>query len=184
MPNLTRRLAVALDVPREAEPRRDVVPVRHVLARRRTCGPARTGPAPTSRAAIEPLKCSKRTPGLIVKRPSVQESCDVDALVGVHRRRSESCGVLWMITCAGHAAPIELDQVGRFAALTPEVAPAVLDARLEGVRAGDVRRRATRTCAGSARGSRRRRRRRRTRSAGSCRDAGSRSTDSGSGVSV
>jgi len=39
------------------------------------CRPGTKRPAATSRASIELLKCSKRTPGLIVKRPTVQESC-------------------------------------------------------------------------------------------------------------
>ena len=63
-----------------------------------------------------------------------------------------------MITCAGDTVAIELDQVGRFAPLPPEVAEAVLQADLDGVRAGHVRGRGHERSCGSVRGSRRRRR--------------------------
>ena len=73
---LHRGLAVALDVPREAEARRDVVPVRQVLRARSKCADRHEAAGAERRApSIELLKCSKRTPGLIVKRPTVHESC-------------------------------------------------------------------------------------------------------------
>jgi hypothetical protein len=39
------------------------------------CRAGTNRPGATARSAIDPLKCSNRTPGLIVKRPSVQVSC-------------------------------------------------------------------------------------------------------------
>ena len=39
------------------------------------CRAGTNRPAPTPVASIELLKCSKRIPGLIEKRPSVHESC-------------------------------------------------------------------------------------------------------------
>ena len=78
-------------------------------------------PAPTSRALDRPVEVLETHAGIdgeAAERPGILH---VDALVRFIIC-SESCGVLWMITCAGDAGAIELNQVRDLAPLPEEVA--------------------------------------------------------------
>ena len=144
---LDRGLAVALDVPREPEARRHVVPVRHVLpilesAERHE---AARRDAPSLDRAVEMLEPYAWIDGESPERPRVLR---VDAGIGVHVRPrilrrvvdDHLRRVLDLARWAGHR-PIKLNQIGGLAALPPEITEPVLQADLERVRAGHIGRR-------------------------------------------
>ena len=130
------RLAVAHDVPRHAETRRHVLPARHVLhLRERAEGHEVAGRhLAGGSGAVEQFKTQAGVDGEALERPRI---LDEEGRVGVHvgarilRRIVDEHRVR-------HAVAVALHQIGRFAALTPEVAVLELDARLHGMRAGDV----------------------------------------------